>query len=137
MAFLRRIGGKLFTPTSEVHQNHFMTFSECITHFELGKQLHQPHQGLPCQFGHCEDGCLAYRFTSAADKQKHQLIVHSGRKRARTEDHHKGECSQSERKRFRCTFPDCNLEFATHYQLHKHKKQQSHKLSSGRAKKKA
>ena len=137
MSFLHKYGGKLFTPTpSIVHPNHYMPFLECVTQYDLKKSLLEPHEGL--QSEHCLDGCLAFCFTSAADKEKHRSVVHSIRKRA-----HPVECdstaisitNEPDPKRMCCTFPGCQITFATKYQLQKHKQNVGHKLTRGRPKK--
>ena len=87
-------------------------------------------EGLP-SLQHVEDEekvcsvCKRYVFMSKADKDRHLLLIHDQRSAKRKAD-------QGVAQPLVCTFPGCGKEFATHYQLIRHKKDTGHKCQRGR-----
>lgn len=64
-------GGTCPSPQlSELHENHYKTFSEMMRTQKADTKLYNP-----TQFGLCSKGCT-YIFFSAADQKRHKKLMH-------------------------------------------------------------
>jgi hypothetical protein len=130
--FLSKYG--IFTPTpSQRHEGHYMTYSELKLAVDLGVALPKPDEHCPSlrtstsPKERCEK--CKYVFKSNAEYEQHYTVFHGERKRkqvTRDDDIPK-------KRALLCT---CGINFATYYQLNKHKRESGHQLKQGRPKKK-